>query len=106
MSGGASDATTACDVGTHSISPITKTKMTIAITGALPFQLRSRNGSPIIGIAIPSLTEGGMLTVQRVRRNWKSVTKSGLTIISAPHAAGARWCVVVAEIGSSVSVAM
>src|SRR4051812_16749741 len=106
MSAGASAATTACDVGTHSISPITKTKITKAITGAEPFQLRSRNGTPIIGIATPSFSDAGTCAVQRVRRSWKTVTSSGLTIISTPHAAGARWCVVVTEIGRSVSVAM
>ena len=66
---------------------------------------RSRNGTPIIGIATPSFTDDGMRAVQRVSRSWKTVTSSGLTTISTPHAAGARWCVVVAEIGSSVSVA-
>ena len=81
-------------------------KMTSAITGADPFQLSSRNGRPIIGIATPSLSDGGIGADQRVSRSWKSVTSSGLTIISAPQAAGARWWVVATEIGSSVSVAM
>src|SRR3954464_4971352 len=106
MSAGASAATTACDVGTHSISPITNNTITSAITGADPFTLRSRNGTPINGIAMPSLTDAGTAAARRVRRSWKTVTSSGLRIISTPHAAGARWCVVVTEIGSSVSVAM
>ena len=90
MSAGASAATTACEVGTQSISPITKMKMTSAITGAVPFQFRSRNGRPIIGIAIPSFRDAGTFAVQRVSRNWNTVTKKGLTIISTPQAAGAR----------------
>ncbi len=60
MSAGASAATTACDVGTQSISPITKIRITSAITGAEPFQFRSRNGTPIIGIARPSFSDAGM----------------------------------------------
>ena len=90
MSACASAATTACDVGTQSISPVTKITITTATTAADPFQLRSRNGTPIIGIARPSFTEAGMPAVQRVRRSWKSVTESGLRIIRIPHAAGAR----------------
>src|SRR5205823_9301643 len=97
---------TACDVGTQSISPVTKITITRAITPAEPFQFSSRNGSPIIGMARPSFTDGGMLDVHIVSRSWKSVTSSGFVIMSKPHAAGARWCVVVTEIGSSVSVAM
>ena len=38
-----------------------------------------------------------MRAVQRVSRSWKTVTSSGLTIISTPHAAGARLCVVVSR---------
>src|SRR4051812_11590015 len=105
MSFGARAATTACEVGTQSISPITKMKITSAITGALPFTLRSRNGSPIIGIATPSFTADGIPAVHRVNRSWNTVTSSGLTTIRMPQAAGARLCVVVAEIGSGVSVA-
>src|SRR5260221_10923140 len=105
MSAGASAATTACDVGTHSISPITKSRITNAITGADPFTFRSRKGTPISGIATPSFAHAGIDAVQRVSRNWNTVTSRGLTIISTPHAAGARWCVVVTEIGSNVSVA-
>src|SRR4029077_7371158 len=105
MSAGARAATTACEVGTHSISPITKSKITNAIVKADPFTFRSRNGTPISGIATPSLSEAGIDTVQRVSLSWKKVTSSGLTIINAPQAAGARWWVVVAEIGSRVSVA-
>ena len=90
MSAGASAATTAWEVGTHSISPTTKMKMTSAITGADPFQFRSRNGRPIIGIATPSFTEAGTCDVQRVSRSWNTVTSSGLTIIRMPQAAGAR----------------
>src|SRR6478736_51827 len=105
MSAGASAATTACDVGTQSISPITKIRITTAITRADPFQFSSRNGTPIIGIASPSFSEAGTFDVQRVSRSWKTVTSSGLTITSTPHAAGARWWVVVTEIGSNVSVA-
>src|SRR3954465_5247167 len=106
MSAGASAATTACEVGTQSISPITNSTITKAITNADPFTFRSRNGTPISGIATPSFTDGGTEVVHRVSRSWKSVTEIGLRIMIAPHAAGARWCVVVAEIGSSVSVAM
>src|SRR5579871_6046136 len=106
MSAGASAATTACEVGTHSISPVTKITITTAITPAEPFQLSSRNGTPIIGIARPSFTAAGTVTVQRMSRSWSTVTRSGFRIIRKPHAAGARWWVVVAEIGSSVSVAM
>ena len=83
----------------------TKRAITRAITSAEPLTFRSRNGTPISGIAIPSFIEAGTRAVQRVRRSWKSVTASGLRIIKAPQAAGARWCVVVTEIGSSVSVA-
>ena len=106
MSAGASAATTACDVGTQSISPVTKITITSAITGADPFQLSSRNGTPIIGIARPSFNDAGMCATRRVSRSWNTVTKSGFRIISNPHTAGDRWCVVVTEIGSSVSVAM
>ena len=60
MSAGASAATTACDVGTQSISPMTKMTITTPITGADPFTFSSRNGTPIIGIARPSFTEAGM----------------------------------------------
>ena len=47
-----------------------------------------------------------MRAVSRISRIWKSVTEIGFRIIRKPHAAGARWWVVVAEIGRSVSVAM
>src|SRR5581483_11931813 len=105
MSAGASAATTACDVGTHSISPSTKTAMTSATTGTEPSTFRSRNGTPIIGIARPSFTDAGTRATRRVSRSWKSVTDTGFRIIRNPQAAGARWCVVVTEIGSNVSVA-
>ena len=59
MSAGANAATTACDVGTHSISPITNSTITSAITGAEPLTFRSRNGTPISGIATPSFSEAG-----------------------------------------------
>src|SRR5258707_15575638 len=105
MSAGASAATTACDVGTHSISPITKSTITNPITGADPLTFSSRNGTPISGIATPSFVHAGIDDVQRVSRSWNTVTNNGLRTISTPQAAGARWCVVVTEIGSSVSVA-
>jgi hypothetical protein len=90
MSAGASAATTACDVGTHSISPTTKSTMTNAIVKADPFTFSSRNGTPMSGIATASLGAAGTAAVQRVSLSWKSVTSNGLTIINTPHAAGAR----------------
>src|SRR5258708_34734541 len=101
MSAGASDATTACDVGTHSISPTTKSRITNAITGADPFTFRSRNGTPISGIATPSFAHAGIEAVHRVSRSWNTVTSSGLTTISTPHVAGARRCAVGTATGNS-----
>src|SRR3954452_13070506 len=106
MSAGASAATTACEVGTQSISPITKMTITNAITGADPFAFSSRNGTPIIGIASPSFKDAGTWATRRVRRSWNTVTNSGFRIIKQPHTAGDRWCVVVTEIGRSTAVAI
>ena len=105
MSAGASAATTACEVGTQSISPTTKIRITSAITrgGAVPVQEQERDAHHRHRDA--ELQRSGHVDVQRVSRSWNTVTSSGLTIIRMPHAAGARWWVVVTEIGSSVSVA-
>ena len=71
---------------------------------AVPVQEQERNAHHRHRDARASAT-ARRAHVQRVSRSWKTVTSSGLTIISTPQAAGARWCVVVTEIGSSVSVA-
>src|SRR4029450_8443763 len=105
MSGGAIRATTACDVGIQSISPMTNTKMTTATTGNAPVFVSARNGSPISRIAVDSFTEAGTCAVRAVMRNWKSVTMIGLTTTRNPHVDGARPCESTSEIGSSVSYA-
>src|SRR5581483_7465316 len=106
MSAGAIAATTACDVGIQSISPITKMNTISTITGSEPSTFINRNGTPISGSATPSLSAGGMLSVQRVTRTWNAVTMIGFTTSAMPQYDAFRWCVVVAEIGSSVSNAM
>ena len=96
MSAGASAATTACEVGTQSISPITKTTITSAITGGRAVHVRGAGTArPSSASRPPSFSDDGTHAVQRVSRSWNDVTSSGLTIIRKPHAAGARWCVVV-----------
>ena len=97
MSAGASAATTACDVGTQSISPMTKIRITSAITGAEPFRSGAGTARPSSASRRRASPTAGCRAVHRVSRSWKTVTSSGLTIISTPQAAGARLCVVVSR---------
>src|SRR5215217_9387697 len=99
MSAGANEATAACEVGIQSISPSTNTVTTTSTTGIAALIGRRRNGSPISGIAIPSLTAAGTPTVQRMSRSWKTVTRRGFTITITPQSAGVRPYVVTSEIG-------
>ena len=96
MSGGASAATTAWDVGTQSISPKTKIRITSTITGAEPFQFRSRNGTPIIGIAMPSFTDGAMSRSPPREPQLEEGDQQRVDDHQSPQAAGARLCVVAA----------
>ena len=104
-SAGASPATTDCDVGTHSISPMTNRKITSSTTGTAALTESSVNGTPMSGIATASFTHGEMCSTARVRRSWQNVTMSGLTMTSTPHAAGAKPYVVVSDTGSTTSKA-
>ena len=88
MSAGASCATTACDVGTHSISPITKTTITKRIAQSAFVKTSRRYGSPITSSASTSFGAAGIAPAARVSRTWKSETRSGLTQTRKPHAAG------------------
>ena len=64
---------------------------------------RSRNGTPINGIAIPSLSAGETWATRRVSRSWKIVTIAGFTITSTPQSSGGSPCTVVSETGSTTS---
>ena len=102
-SAGASRAAIPCDVGTQSISPMTKTVMTKANVGIDPFSDRSRNGKPISSIAAASFGAAGMCSTRRVSRSWKIVTRAGLMITRKPHVDGERPCESTAVIGNTVS---
>ena len=58
-SAGASPATIACEVGTHSISPSTKTRISSATTGMAELTDSSTNGQPISSIATTSRGAAG-----------------------------------------------
>ncbi len=103
MSTGAMDDATACDVGIHSISPITNTRTTSATTGIAAVRLSSRNGSPIKGMANASLSAGGIGDVARVKRSWTTVTRIGLMTSRKPQVDGASPCDDTSEIGSNDS---
>ena len=85
-SSGASPATTVCDVGTDSISPMTKTTIIATTSGIADDTLKSRNGRPMSSIAPKSFGAAGMGADQRMTRIWKNVTSSGLTITRKPQA--------------------
>jgi len=59
MSAGAMRATTACEVGIQSISPITNTKITAATIGSAPVCVSARNGSPMSRIAVERFSAAG-----------------------------------------------
>ena len=98
-------ATTACEVGIQSISPITNTKITPATTGSAAVFVSTRNGRPISRIAVESFTAAETCAVRAVTRSWKSVTIAGFTISRKPHVDGANPCDPVSEIGSTTSYA-
>src|ERR671933_396573 len=105
MSAGAIRAAIVCDVGAHSISPITKSTITRAIVGTLELSGRRRNGKPMSGIATRSFTAAETGATSRVTRIWKSVTRTGLITRTNPQVEGESPYVCTAEIGSAVSIA-
>ena len=72
MSAGAIRATTACEVGIQSISPITNTKITAATTGSAPVCVSARNGGSISRIAVRQLHCRQHGATQRLRRSCSS----------------------------------
>src|SRR2546423_2210362 len=103
-SAGAKRATTDWDVGTQSISPITKIVTRAATTTTLSASERTRKGKPISGIATASLTDGETCATARVSRSWPRVTNPALMMIRKPQIAGAIPCDVASEIGSKASI--
>src|SRR6188472_936929 len=103
MSCGASSATTACDVGTQSISPITNTTTTVTTASTECDATSSRYGSPITSSATTSFGADGTPAVARVRRTWNSVTRSGLIQTRKPHAEGSYPKPSTSETGSTTS---
>src|SRR5262249_23345089 len=102
-SGGANPATADCEVGTQSISPITNRTRIRITTGSESFTDRSRNGKPISGRPTASLVAAGTEATRSVSRNWKKVTRAGLTIKRKPQVEFEYPCDETSEIGSTVS---
>src|SRR5947207_729399 len=78
-------ATAVCEVGTQSISPITNRNRISITTGSASFTASSRNGNPISGSPIASFAAAGTEATRSVSRNWKNVTRKGLTITRKPQ---------------------
>ena len=101
--GGARFAISASEAGAHSISPRTKTTITMAIVPTPVATSKARNESPITGIATPSLAAADTCATASVRRTWRSATSSGLSASRTPHVRGERSYAVVAATGNALS---
>ena len=90
MCGGAIWAAIACEVGIQTISPMTKTTITAAITATWLEASNARNGRPISRVAVASRGAGAMRLLARVSRSWERTTRAGLIITSRPQVEGDR----------------